>query len=67
MPQHILTDGIWMVDLVSEDQERHFLELFQTEEFVEGVFGFLQPFVVFGVDEIDYPGDFGEVLCVVSA
>jgi len=55
-----------VVDLVAEDQEGHFGELFEVEEFVEGVFGFGEALDVFGVDEVDDAVHFGEVLDLVS-
>jgi hypothetical protein len=62
VPQLVLRDGFGVVDLVAEDQEGHFGELFEVEEFVEGVFGFREALGVFGVDEVDDAVDFGEVL-----
>lgn len=51
-----------MVDLVAEDQEGHFGELLELEELVESVFRLRETVDVFGVYEVDYSVDFGEVL-----
>jgi len=62
MPELVLGHGFGVVDLVAEDQKGHFGELFEVEEFVEGVFGFGEALGVFGVDEVHDAVDFGEVL-----
>lgn len=67
MPQLLLADGIPVVDLVAEDQEGDFGEVFHAEEGVELGFGFGQALVVFGVDEEDDPGYFGEVVAPETA
>ena len=67
MSQFLLADGVRVVDLVAEDAEGHFGELFHGEEGVELGFGFGEAFVVFGVDEEDDAGDFGEVVFPESA
>jgi len=62
VPQLILRYGVWVVDLVTEDEEGNFGELLEAEELVERVFGFGEAVDVFGVDEVDDAVDFGEVL-----
>lgn len=51
-----------MIDFVAQDQKGDFGEVFHGEEGVELDFGFGEALVVFGVDEEDDPGDFGEVV-----
>ena len=51
-----------MIDFVAQDQKGDFPQLFHAEEGVEFGFGFRQAVVVFGVDEEDDAGDFGEVI-----
>lgn len=58
--QLVLGDGIGVVDLVAEDDERRALQLLHGEQGVQLGFGFLEALVVFGVDEEDYAGDFGD-------
>jgi hypothetical protein len=60
--QFILADCIGVVDLVSEDQEGDFREIFHGEEGVEFGFRLGEAFVVFGVDEEDDSGHFREVV-----
>jgi len=62
MSQFILANGVWVIDLVSEDQEWNFGEVFHGEKGVELGFGFRETFMVFGVDQENYAGDFGEVI-----
>ena len=62
MPQLILADGVRVIDLVAEDEEGDLGEVFHGEEGVELGFGFGKALVIFGVDEEDYAGDFGEVV-----
>lgn len=62
MPQLVLADRIRMVDFVAQDQKGHFREILHAEEGVELGFGFGEAFVVFGVDEEDDAGHFGEVV-----
>lgn len=62
MPEILFTDGVWVIDLVAEDQERDFGEVFHGQEGVELGFGFGEAFVVFGVDEEDDAAYFGEVV-----
>jgi hypothetical protein len=67
MSQFIFGHSIWVIDLVSQDQEGCFGEVFHGEEGVELGFGFGQAFVVFGIDEEDYAADFGEVIAPETA
>ena len=62
MPQLLLTDRIRVVNLVTQNQERHFLQLFHAEEGVELDFRFGQALEVLGVDEEDDAANFGEVV-----
>jgi hypothetical protein len=58
----ILADRVGMVDLISENQEGDFSEIFHGEEGVEFGFRLGKAFVVFGVDEEDDSRNFGEVV-----
>lgn len=62
MPQFILANSVRVVDLVAENEEGHFGEVLEAEEFVESVFGFGEAVDVFSVYEVYYSGDFGEIL-----
>jgi hypothetical protein len=67
MPQLLLAHRVRVIDLVAEDQEGDFGEVFHGEEGVELGFGFGQALVVFGVDEEDDAADFGEVVAPETA
>ena len=67
MPELLLADGIWMIDLVAQDQEGHFGEVFHGEQGVELDFGFRKALKVFGIDEEHDTGDFGEVVAPEAA
>jgi len=67
MPQLLLAHGVRMIDLVAEDQEGDFGEVFHGEEGVELDFGFGETLVIFGVDEEDDAADFGEVVAPETA
>ena len=67
MSQFVLGHGVRMIDLVPENEEGDFGEIFHRQESVEFGFGFLEAFVVFGVDEEDDAGDFGEVVAPKAA
>jgi hypothetical protein len=56
-----------VVDFVAQYEERGFGEIFHCEEGVEFGFGFREALVVFGVDEEDYAGYFGEVVAPEAA
>ena len=60
--QLVLRDGIRVVDLVAEDDERRALQLLHGEQGVELGFGFLEALVVLCVDEEDDAGDFWDCL-----
>ncbi len=62
MPQLVLADGVGMIDLVAQDHERHLGQVFHRQQRVQLGFGFRQAFVVFGVDQEDDAGYFGEVI-----
>ena len=62
MTQFILGHGIGMIDLVAQDQEGHFAELFHGQQGVELGFGFGESLEVFCVDEEDDSAYFGEVV-----
>ena len=51
-----------MVDLIAKDTEGDFGEFFHREKCVKLGFGFGKAFVIFGVNEEDDAGDFGEVV-----
>ena len=67
MTQFVLAHGVWMVDLITENQEGGFAQIFHGQQGVEFGFGFREAFVVFGVDEEDDAGDFGEVVAPETA
>jgi len=67
MSQFLLAHRIRVVDLISQDQKGNFGEIFHCEQGVELGLGFRKTFVVFGVDEEDDPGHFGEVVAPQSA
>lgn len=60
--QFILTHGVRVVDLVSEDEEGHLGEILHGEEGVQLGLGLGEALVVLGVDEEDDAADFGEVV-----
>lgn len=62
MPQLILTNGIWMIDLIAQNDKRDLSKLFHTEEGIKFDLGLDETFVVFGVNEEDNAGDFWEVI-----
>ena len=62
MPQILLADRIGMIDLVPENTERDLAQLFHCQKGVELGLRFGEALVVFGVDQEDDPGDFGEVI-----
>jgi hypothetical protein len=65
--QLILAHGIRVIDLVAQDQERYFGKIFHREEGVELGFRLGKTFVVFGVDEEDDAGNFGEIVTPKAA
>ena len=67
MPHLILTHSVRMIDFIPQDQERHFGQVFHGQERVELGFGFGETFEVFGVDEEDDAGYFGEVVLPETA
>ncbi len=67
MSQLLLADGIRVIDLVPQDQKGHFGEVFHGEQGVKLGFGFREALEVFGVDEEDDAGDFGEVVAPQAA
>lgn len=62
MPKVLLTDCIWMIDLVPEDTKWDFTQLFHCKEGVELGFGLGEALMIFCVDEEYDSGDFGEVI-----
>ena len=67
MSQLIFRYRVWVVNLVAEDQEGGFGQVFHGEQGIQLGFGLVEAFVVFGVDEEDDPGDFGEVVTPKAA
>lgn len=61
--QLVLGDGIGVIDLVTQDDKGRVLQLFHGEQGVQLGFGFVQPLVVFCVDEEDDAGYFGDCNC----
>ena len=62
MPQLLLTDRIRVIDFIAQDQKRYLGQILHAQQRVELGFGFGEAFVVFGVDEEDDAGYFGEVV-----
>lgn len=62
MPQLLLTDRIRMIDLVAQDQKGHLGQILHAQQRVELGFRFGEAFMVFGVDEEDDAGYFGEIV-----
>lgn len=62
MSQLILTNCVRMVNLIAEDEKGHLGEFLHREKSVELGFGFGQTFVVFGIDEENNAGHFGEII-----
>ena len=67
MSQLIFTYCVGVIDFVAEDQEGGFGEVFHSQQSVKLGFGLGEAFVVFGVDEEDDAGDFGEVVAPETA
>lgn len=62
MSQFVLADCARVVDLVSENKERHLGQLLHREQSVQLGLGLDEPFVVLRVDQEDDSADFGEVV-----
>lgn len=62
MPELVFGDGVGMVDLVAEHEERHARELLHGEEGVELGFALGETLEVLGVDHEDDAAYFGEVV-----
>jgi len=60
--QFLLTDGVGVVDLVSEDEEGDLGEVLHGEKGVQLSFGLGEALVVLGINEEDDTADFGEVV-----
>ena len=67
MSQLLLADGIWVIDLIAQDQEGHFGEVFHREQGVELGFRFGEALEIFGINEEDDARDFGEVVAPEAA
>ena len=67
MSQLILAHCVGVIDLVSQNQKRGLGQIFHGEEGVELGFGLGEAVVVFGVDEEDDAGDFGEIVAPEAA
>ena len=67
MPQFIFRDGIRVIYLVAQDQEGSLAQVFHGEQGVELGLGLGKALVVFGVNEEDDAGDFGEVVAPEAA
>jgi hypothetical protein len=65
--QLILTDSIWVVNLVTENDEWDLGELLHGEESIELSLGLDESVMVLGVDEEDNTGDLWEVVLPQSA
>ena len=62
MTQLILADGIGVVDLVSENKERHLGEVLHGEKSVQFGLGLVESLVVDGVTQEHNTGHFGEII-----
>ena len=67
MSQLVLADSIWMVDLVSKDEEWGFSKVFHGKKSIELSLGFGETFMVLGVDEEDYTRNFWEIILPQSS
>lgn len=65
--QLILGDGVGMVDLVAEDEERHLGEILHGEQGIEFGLGLGETLVVLGIDQEDDAADLGEVVLPQTA
>ena len=62
MSKLVLGDGVWVINLVTQDDEWHLLELFHGEEGIKFSLGLGQALVVLGIDKEDNAGDLWEVV-----
>jgi hypothetical protein len=62
MSQLILTNCVWVIDLVTENNKWDLGELLHRKKGIEFGFRFWQTFVVLCVDKEDDSGDFWEVI-----
>lgn len=60
--QLILADRVGVVDLVSENQERHLGEVLHSEKRIQFGLGLVEPFVVDRVAQEHNTGDLGEII-----
>lgn len=63
----ILGDGVGVIDLVAEHEERHLGQILHGEQGVELGLGLGEALVVFGIDQEDDAVDFGEVVLPQTA
>lgn len=62
MPEFLFAHSVWVVDLVTKNQERDFGQVFHREEGIEFSFGFGKAFMVFGIDKEDDAAHFREII-----
>lgn len=67
MSELVLGNGVRVVDLVAENQERCLGKILHTEKSVELGFRFAEALGVFGVDQEDDAADFGEIILPQTA
>lgn len=60
--QLFLADGVGMIDLVSENKERHLAKVFHGQQCIKLGFGFLESFVVLCIHKENDSADFWEVV-----
>jgi len=62
MSQLILTDCVWVIDLVAQYDKWDLAQLLHAQQSVQLGLGFWQTFVVLGVNEEYNAGDFWEII-----
>lgn len=65
--QLIFGDGVGVVDLVAEDEERHLGEILHGEQGIQLGLGLRETLVVLGIDQEDDAADLGEVVLPQTA
>ena len=67
MSQLVLTDRIWVVDLVTQNHEWDLAQLFHAQQSVKLGFRFREALMVLGVNEEYDAGDFWEIVLPETA
>lgn len=67
MSQFILTNSVWVIDLVTKYQEWGLRKILHGEKSIEFGLGLGETFVIFSIDKEDYAGNFWEVILPQSS